>query len=263
MSSSDRGSHLKEVASTRGRPADARRMAEALAEPLRGDIFDVLAGWKPTATAAQIAEFLGESPEAVARQLAILEECDLVEPLTGPPARPGDTPPYRATREGFISDEEWAEFPPELRRRLFARLLEKMNERIRSALGEGGFDEPEVHVSWLPTDLDGIGYSDMVRLLAETLNRARDIQVAAVERRAAGSADDEEIKSSVMLVHFLDDAASAAQEESTPALEQAFALADAIGDEVAAGSPDWHRLADAATALAALARRRAGASVVR
>lgn len=238
-------------------------MAEALSDPLRADIFDTLAGWLPNATVQQIAEFLGTAPEDVARELAVLEASDLVEPLAAAPDRPGDSPPYRTTREGTFTDDQWVEFPPELRRRFFARLLDKMNARIRSAIAKGGFDAPDAHVSWMPTDLDGLGYQDMVRLLVETINRAQDIQVAAVARRAAGTADDEEVKSSLMLVHFLDDAGPAPEPEPAGTLARVFSLMEAITDEVPGETPDWHRIADSATALAALARRRAAANVVR
>src|SRR5215217_5458665 len=151
MSPSDRGPHLTEVAATRDTEADARRMAEALSDPLRGDVFDVLtSGWLPNATAQQIAEFLGESPGDVARQLTVLEASNLVEPLAATADRPGDSPPYRATHDGTFTDEQWAELPVELRRRMLARLLDKMNARIRAAIGKGGFDPPDVHVSWMP-----------------------------------------------------------------------------------------------------------------
>ena len=259
MSPSDRGPRLDERASKRRAPGDVQRMAQALSDPLRADIFDVLAGWLTTATVQQIAEFLGEPAEAVARELAVLEASDLVEPIGS-----DDAPPYRATREGFFDDEEWAEFPPELRRRFFARLLDKMNARIRTAIAKGGFDPPDVHVSWLPTDLDGLGYQDMVRLLAETLVRAQEIQIAAVQRRAEGVADEEDdIKSSVMLVHFVDHGGSRDDEPSGPLLARALALAELLADEVPRQAPDWHRVAESATALAALARRRANANVVR
>jgi DNA-binding transcriptional ArsR family regulator len=265
MPPSDRSPGVDEPPRIAPRSADeARRMAEALSDPLRADIFDVLAGWLKTATVQQIAEFLGESPDDVSRELAVLEASKIVEPLADEPARPGDSPPYRTTHDGDFSDEEWAEFPPALRRRIFARLLDKMNVRIRSALGKGGFDPADVHVTWMPMDLDGLGYNDMSRLLGETLGRAQDIQVEAVERRVAGTADDVEVRSSLMMVHFHDAAAALAEaEDPRPLLAQIFALADDIADEVALDEPDWQRLAESATALARLARRRSQASIVR
>lgn len=238
-------------------------MAEALADPLRADIFDALTGLVPSATADQLAEMLGQPAADVQRALAMLEGCDLVEPIAEAGEATGA--PYRATRQGFISDEEWAEFPPALRRRLLARLLDKMHERIRAAVGTGGFDAPDVHVSWFPTDLDGLGYQDLVALLAETLNRARDIQVAAVQRRADGTADELEVKTSLMIVHFLDGLGGpdAEDQASAPLLKRVFSLSEAIAEEVPRDAPDWHRIAESATALAALARRRANANVVR
>ena len=264
MSSSDRGPRLDERVATRRRtPADTRRMAEALSDPLRADIFDVLAGWMHSGTVRQIAQFLDQPADAVSRELAVLEASDLVEPLADAAAGRDDSPPYRATRDGVFDDEEWAEFPAELRVRFHARLLDKMHARIRSALANGGFDAPDVHVSWIPTDLDGLGYQDVARLLVETSQRAQDIQVAAVERRREGSADDEVIRSSIMLVHFLDESAPRAEEPPAPLLERVFELTEAIAEEVPRKAPDWHRIADSATALAALARRRANANVVR
>jgi len=263
MPPSKRGPHVDEPSATFRSARDMRRMAEALSDPLRADIFDVLLGWLHTATVRQIAEFLGESPDDVWREVDVLERSDLIEPVAEAGAHPDDSPPYRAIRDGLFTDEEWAELPPELRRRLLARMLDKMNARIRSAIGKGGFDAPDVQVIWMPTELDGLGHNDLTRLVAEMLQRAQDIQVAAVERRAAGTADEVGVNSSLMIVHFADDAATAVEEDPGPLLAQIFALADEIGDHVAADAPDWQKLAESATQLARLARRRSQASVVR
>lgn len=240
---------------------DPRHIADALSDPARADVFEAL-GWLATATAEDIAQFMSIPSAQAAEHLAVLEAHDLVEPIAD---APGGSPPYRATRESLITDEEWAEFPRALRRRLLARMLDKMDDRVRSALRRGGFDAADVHVSWMPTDLDGIGYQDIVRLLAETLHRAGDIQAAAVERRASGAADEESVRSEIMLLHFRHEAEDVEpeQEEATrPLVERMHELADAIGDQMPRERPDWHRVAEDAAALAVLASRRAGATVL-
>jgi DNA-binding transcriptional ArsR family regulator len=237
---------------------DPRRIGEALRDPLRSDVFDALTGWLGQATAARIAEFLRVPPAAVEQALAVLVSHDLVEPL-----EEGPSPAFRATQEGLISDEEWAEFPAELRRTLLARNLEKMHERIRGAVERGGFDAADVHLSWVPTDLDELGYQDMVRLLTETLNRAQAIQAAVVERRATGEADESSLRTDLMMLHFLQDGGTAAPAPPRSTLERAMALSDSIADEVASETTDWQRIAAQALELAELARRRGTARVVR
>jgi hypothetical protein len=242
-------------------PSSPRRLAEALAVPLHADVFDALC-WLANGTVPQLCQFLGHPAREIEGAVARLVEADVIEPIGPRPAAPGEPVAYRTTRDGLITDEEWAEFPPELRRRLLGRQVDKMYERMRDALNAGGFDPPDVHLSWMPADLDGIGYQDMVRLMEETLNRARDIQVATVERRAAGSSDGEEIKTSVMLLHFLEPP-GAADGPEPKVLERMKDLSAYLTGEVPAESPDWERIAESATTLAALARRRAAASVVR
>lgn len=241
---------------------DPRHIADALSDPGRAEVFEAL-GWLGTATADEIARFTTLPRAQTAEHLSVLEAHDLVEPIADAPT--GGSAPYRATRETLITDEEWAEFPRALRRRLLARMLGRMDDRVRSALRRGGFDAADVHVSWMPTDLDGIGYQDVVRLLAETLHRAGDIQAAAVERRASGAADDIAVRSEIVLLHFRHEAEDVEPEEdpaTRPLAERMHELADAIADEMPRERPDWHRVADDAAALAALARRRAGATVL-
>ncbi|MDQ3741473.1 MAG: helix-turn-helix domain-containing protein [Actinomycetota bacterium] len=231
-------------------------VAEALADPLRAEVFDELAGWLGTATVAELSELVGAAVDEVARHLAVLERCDLVEPVTTAGAT-GDVA-YRATREPLVRDEAWTELPPAVRRQLLTRKLEKIEQRIWAAVARGGFDRPEAQVSWLPAELDERGAAEMSALMAETLERALDVQGRSVQRRADGATEGTEVKTDLMLLHFRRESGRATPPgvgSTGPVRERLYSLSDAIAATLPAGTPDWPALAAVARELAAIAER--------
>ena len=61
---------------------------------------------------------------------------------------------YRATEKPFLNDEQWALVPPGMRRQLMGQVAGEIFDHVREAAQDGGFDDPEAHVSWTRLNLD-------------------------------------------------------------------------------------------------------------
>ncbi len=235
-------------------------VVEALVHPLRSEIFDALTGWLGTATVAELAELTESRVEDVVRDIAVLDRCGLVEPVSdGDRDAPIDvSTAFRATRDPAVDDEEWAQFPASLRRKLAARSLENLEEQVWAALARGGFDGADAHVSWVGLELDDRGRAEMAEALAQMLERARVAQSRSAARRAEGATQGEECETDLMLLHFRRGTESDSEPGTGPgaaARERAFGLSEEIAAEVPDGEPDWARIAGRARELAALAER--------
>lgn len=229
------------------------RILAAFRDALAVEVFGAVTSRAVPATGSAIAELLGVSPAEVEERLASLERWNLVERVS---AEPAAEPTYRAMREALITDEEWAQLAPADRRQAFAGLLETISARIWEAVERGGFDAHDAHVSRVPADLDTEGYEDMARLGAETLERAREIQAAVVQRRAEGTADGDGIKTELVFLHFRRDGQATPPPEAIAELrESAFEASEDVTDALAGEDPDWQSLAVRARELAALAER--------
>jgi hypothetical protein len=254
--------HAPAGAQRSGQPVDHR-----LVEALSGDaptieMFGALATRIVPGTATALSDYLGLAREEVEGRLASLERHGVIEPVTAPGA--GGEAAYRTVRDALITDEEWAQFTPGQRRRMYMAVLSILNARIWSALENGGFDAHDTHVSCLPTDLDRRGYEDMVALTLDTLERARDIQAAVVQRRAEGAAEEDAIKAELMILHFRrtggEDAAP--PEPARDLRERVYDAGEDVADAVSLETPDWQALAAAARELAVLAQRLAATAPV-
>lgn len=238
--------------------APAKEIVEALGHPLRSEIFEGLTSWLGTATVAELAEFAGAAIDEVAQHLAVLERSDLVEPVSAGGHVPAAETAYRATREPLVDEAEWAAFPPSVRRRLVTRSLEKLEERLWAAIPRGGFDGADVHVSWVPTELDERAYAEMSALLRETLERAFAVHAESVQRRADGTLEGDEVKTELVMMHFRREGTHATPSSTAAAVaarERLYGLSEDIAAEIPGDAPDWARIAGRARELAAIAER--------
>ncbi|HEV2811939.1 MAG TPA: hypothetical protein VGW10_01700 [Solirubrobacteraceae bacterium] len=231
----------------------AAQLPEPLRDALAVQVFSALTAPVVDGTPTAIAQFIGATVDEVMERLDLLQRHDLAEPVTG---STGPEAAYRATRDALVTDEEWALIPVAGRRRLFAAALEVIEERTWTAMARGGFDADDVHVSWVPADLDRQGYEDVVRVTAEALDRIRDIQAAVVQRRAEGASDGESVKTDLMLLHFrrAGDEAPAADELGLDE-ERTYELSENVADGLTSEEPDWRGLAVPARQLAALVQQ--------
>jgi hypothetical protein len=237
-------------------PALDPNILAAFSDPLALEVFSSVTSRAVPATATAIAELLVDDRELIAGRLAALEGWKLLERVSDPSGAAAE-PTFRATREALLTDEEWAQLVPGDRRRVLTPLLEMVTARIWSAFDRGGFDAPDVHVSRVPAELDREGYEEMVALGAELLERAREIQVGVVQRRAEGGAEAAPIKTELVFLHFLrhDGRTAPPAGAGDDLLERAFATSEDVADGLALAQPDWQSVAARAREMAALAER--------
>jgi DNA-binding Lrp family transcriptional regulator len=242
-------------------PATRSLVQQALSHPHRLLLVELLTVDGP-ATAAQLAAKTGRSRSSVANQLRRLEECGAVERIA--PAADGgrSAATYRAMIRSMVVDtDEWAAFPLAVRRALFEAELGRVGRHVRTALARGGFDRPDVHLSWSPARLDETAYAELAALLDETLFRALAIQAGAADRRERGVPQGEEVVSEFLLVHFERDATDVAEplvpgsEDGSEAMvTRMHEVSEALGEELPSEAPDWGLVASLAGALYELAQ---------
>ncbi len=92
---------------------------------------------------------------------------------------------YRGVARAFFSDEEWAELPAHLRPRISRTMLSGLIARAEGAILAGTFDSRlDRHLSWLPLEVDEVGWGALKDKLAGTLEDVRTIRDESLERIA-------------------------------------------------------------------------------
>lgn len=174
-------------------------VAKAFAHPLRVQILIILN--ERVASPNLLAQELNQSLNLVAYHVRVLEKYDCIELVDTKQRRGATEHFYRATRRQFLSDSEWARMPESLRPGLSGAMLKSVFDDIEEAMSQGTLDEIEDrHLSRTPMVVDKKGWSDVVNLLSETLDRVLEIQAEASERLA--NSDEPGMLSKVAMMHF-------------------------------------------------------------
>jgi DNA-binding transcriptional ArsR family regulator len=262
------------MASQRGCPADVaappalpvsqpespNRLLHALAHPLRDHLLEVLTV-DGASSVAHLAKALGRSPTTVRRHLRVLEAAGAVERVPSPASAGRRGATFRATARFFVSDEEWAHVPVKLRRTLYREVLTRIGGHVRSAIAGDGFDRPDAHVSWVPMSLDETAHAELTSRVAELLQQTLALQVESDQRRPRprGAARPDELKTEVVLLHFLRESAPDNAEQATataPPVRRMYELAEELADELACVNTDWERVTANVRELSTLVERR-------
>ncbi len=177
------------------------RLVKAMAHPLRQKILQALN--ERVASPSQLAEELGDPLTKVSYHVKTLLGHGAIELVRTEIAGGAVQHFYRATTRVMIDDDHWQQLPASVRRSLFDHTLQQTWQHLADASREGGFDEPRTHLSWSSFDLDERGYQELVDLLAETLERAMQIQADAIGRRPGLPAEDREAHQTELAIqHF-------------------------------------------------------------
>jgi DNA-binding transcriptional ArsR family regulator len=163
-----------------------QQLAKALAHPLRVRILTSL--HKGISSPNQLSQELGEPLGNVSYHVKTLLEYDCVELVKTEPRRGAVEHFYRATERAFFSDSDWAKIPASARKGISGVILETIGTDATEALVAGTIDaRTDSHVSHTPLVVDEEGWKEINALLAETLDRAIEIQEQAANRIADGS----------------------------------------------------------------------------
>jgi len=175
------------------------RLAKALSHPLRQRILQRLneGGVK---SPNELSRDLGDPLGNVSYHVRILRELDCVELVRTEQRRGALEHYYRATAQPWLDDKQWARLPAAFRRKTLGRTLSELLQSAGEASQEGGFDHPEAVVNRMPLDLDEQGFSDVVKLLNDTLEAALKIQSESQKRKSEPGA--EVIRTELGVLHF-------------------------------------------------------------
>jgi DNA-binding transcriptional ArsR family regulator len=188
------------VAQTKTSPEGiTQQLAKALAHPLRVRILTSL--HKGVSSPNQLSQELGEPLGNVSYHVKTLLEYDCVELVKTEPRRGAVEHFYRATERAFFSASDWEKIPASARKGISGSILETVGRDATDALISGSIDgRSESHISRTPLILDEQGWSDVTDLLADTLNRAIEIQDEAATRLNNEKSDSVNTKLAIM--HF-------------------------------------------------------------
>ncbi len=187
------------MAQTRTSPEGiTQQLAKALAHPLRVRILSSL--HKGISSPNQLSQELGEPLGNVSYHVKTLLEYDCVELVKTEPRRGAVEHFYRATERAFFNANDWEKIPASARKGISGSILETVGQDATEALVAGTIDgRTDSHVSRTPLSLDEQGWSDVTTLLAETLERALEIQEESANRL---SSKEEAISTKLAILHF-------------------------------------------------------------
>ncbi len=189
------------VAQTRTSPEGiTQQLAKALAHPLRVRILSSL--HKGISSPNQLSQELGEPLGNVSYHVKTLLEYDCVELVKTEPRRGAVEHFYRATERAFFNANDWEKIPASARKGISGSILETVGQDATEALVAGTIEaRTDSHVSRTPLSLDEQGWSDVTSLLAETLERALEIQEESANR-LGGEKKAESIPTRLAILHF-------------------------------------------------------------
>jgi DNA-binding transcriptional ArsR family regulator len=176
-----------------------QRLVKAISHPIRHRVLVLLND--RVSSPNEIANELGESLGRVSYHVRRLADIGAIELVRTEPRRGAVEHFYRATARAWFSDTDWALLPKMTRRNIFGQNLKRVGSDVVAAAGAGGFDNVRAHVSFTLLDLDERGMSDISDLLAETLDRALEIQAESAARRAEDG-DAESTPTELAVLHF-------------------------------------------------------------
>jgi len=176
-----------------------QQLAKALAHPLRVRILSSL--HKGISSPNQLSQELGEPLGNVSYHVKTLLEYDCVELVKTEPRRGAVEHFYRATERAFFNDSDWAKIPASARKGITGVVLESIGSDATEAMIAGTIDaRTDSHVSHTPLVIDEQGWTEINAMLAETLDRAIEIQEEAASRLADGKS--ESLSTKLALLHF-------------------------------------------------------------
>lgn len=188
------------MAQTRTSPEGiTQQLAKALAHPLRVRILTSL--HKGISSPNQLSQELGEPLGNVSYHVKTLLEYDCVELVKTEPRRGAVEHFYRATERAFFNANDWEKIPASARKGISGSILETVGQDATEALVSGSIDaRTDSHVSRTPLSLDEQGWSDITTLLADTLEKAIEIQEEAATRLSDSKSDG--IATKLAILHF-------------------------------------------------------------
>jgi DNA-binding transcriptional ArsR family regulator len=176
------------------------RIFKALAHPMRMRLLAVLS--EREASPVELAAELDERLSNVAYHVRTLETLGCVELVRTTQRRGALEHHYRATTRPWLTEAQWSRLPAASRRSISASRLSEIWTDAMAALASDTFDSrTDRHLSWTNLVLDDQAWRELAAILAETLDRALELQAEAAARLQEERAG-EPVDAKLVLMHY-------------------------------------------------------------
>ncbi len=187
------------------------RLAKALAHPLRVQLLAALN--EGVASPNELAKKLDEPLTNVSYHVRMLHDLGTIELVETEPRRGALEHYYRAVVRPFFGERDWKRLPKNARGSISDAVLQLVWDDAAEAIKSGLFDEREDrHLSRSVLAVDAQGWDELHDLLADTLDRAMQIQADSSSRAAKDGGET----SSVNLVMMTHPTPSSAKDSTAP-----------------------------------------------
>src|SRR3954464_13963643 len=160
-------------------------LLKAISHPLRHRLLGLLDN--RVASPNELARELELPLGRVSYHIRLLADLGAIELVRTEPRRGALEHFYRAVTRGWFSEEDWARLPRSARRGILGQNLQHIFSSVTAAADGGGFDHSASVVLRAPLELDEEGLTELSELLRDSIDRAREINLRAAERRSNGS----------------------------------------------------------------------------
>ena len=159
------------------------RLAKALAHPLRVQLLAALN--EGVASPNELAKRLEEPLTNVSYHVRMLHDLGCIELVETEPRRGALEHYYRAIVRPFFGERDWKRLPKNARGSISDAVLQLVWDDAAEAIKSGLFDEREDrHLSRSVLVVDEQGWEELHDVLAETLDRAMQIQADSAARNS-------------------------------------------------------------------------------
>jgi DNA-binding transcriptional ArsR family regulator len=157
------------------------RLAKALAHPLRVQLLAALN--EGVASPNELAKRLDEPLTNVSYHVRMLHDLGCIELVETEPRRGALEHYYRAVVRPFFGERDWKRLPKNARGSISDAVLQLVWDDTAEAIKTGLFDQrADRHLSRSVLAVDEQGWDELQDLLAETLDRAMQIQAEGASR---------------------------------------------------------------------------------
>ena len=170
----------KDSESVLGRPAH-EKLVKGLSHPVRVECLTLLT--KRVASPRQLAEALDHDLSNISYHVRTLVELGLIELVKEESVRGAVAHYYRAVERPLISEAEWEQLPPEVRKGIAAYGWDLLIKDATEAIEKGTFDSrPDRHLSRTTLLLDSEGFERLSGLMEDLLGAVLSEQAASAGR---------------------------------------------------------------------------------
>jgi DNA-binding transcriptional ArsR family regulator len=160
-------------------------LLRAISHPLRHRLLGMLDG--RTASPNQLARELDLPLGRVSYHIRLLNDLGAIELVRTEPRRGALEHFYRAVTTVWFSEADWQKLPRSARRGILGQNLQHIFGSVTAAADAGGFESASSVVLRAPLELDEEAQAEIAELLRETIERAREINLRAADRRSSGN----------------------------------------------------------------------------